>query len=143
MVADLESPVVMVTGATGLLGPAVPRRLGAAARALALVARDRARPAGPGGELNLAVNCWMPGVGELTDAAAAQKVATAVNERWGHIDVLLHLVGGWAGGMAVADLDHDELRDMLDQHLWTTLNIVQEVVPGMVERGHGRVLAVS
>ena len=32
---------------------------------------------------------------------------------------------------------------MLDQHLWTTLHIVQAVVPGMIERGFGRVLAVS
>jgi len=32
---------------------------------------------------------------------------------------------------------------MLDQHLWTTLNVLQAVVPGMVERGSGRVIAVS
>jgi len=32
---------------------------------------------------------------------------------------------------------------MLDQHLWTTLNLVQGVVPGMVARGFGRVLAMS
>ncbi len=32
---------------------------------------------------------------------------------------------------------------MLDQHLWTTLHALQSVVPGMVERGFGRVIAVS
>jgi len=32
---------------------------------------------------------------------------------------------------------------MLDQHLWTTLHLAQAVIPGMVERGWGRVLAVS
>ena len=32
---------------------------------------------------------------------------------------------------------------MLDQHLWTTLHVAQAVVPGMVERGFGRVIAVS
>ena len=32
---------------------------------------------------------------------------------------------------------------MLDQHLWTTLNVAQAVVPGMTERGWGRVVAVS
>ena len=32
---------------------------------------------------------------------------------------------------------------MLEQHLWTTLNVAQAVVPGMIERGWGRIVAVS
>ena len=32
---------------------------------------------------------------------------------------------------------------MLDQHLWTTLNTLQAVLPGMASRGFGRVMAVS
>ena len=32
---------------------------------------------------------------------------------------------------------------MLDQHLWTTLNVLQAAVPGMRARGFGRVVAVS
>jgi NAD(P)-dependent dehydrogenase (short-subunit alcohol dehydrogenase family) len=32
---------------------------------------------------------------------------------------------------------------MLDQHLWTTLHLAQAAIPAMVERGWGRVLAVS
>jgi NAD(P)-dependent dehydrogenase (short-subunit alcohol dehydrogenase family) len=32
---------------------------------------------------------------------------------------------------------------MLAQHLWTTLHVTQAVVPGMVDRGWGRVMAVS
>lgn len=32
---------------------------------------------------------------------------------------------------------------MLDQHLWTTLNVLQAAVPGMQARGFGRVVAVS
>ena len=43
----------------------------------------------------------------------------------------------------MVDLDPDEVRAMLDQHLWTTLNVLQAAVPGMVERGFGRVVAVT
>ena len=32
---------------------------------------------------------------------------------------------------------------MLDQHLWSTLNVVRPVVPRMVAAGHGRLVAVS
>ena len=46
-------------------------------------------------------------------------------------------------GTEVADLDHDEVRRMLDQHLWTTLNILQAAIPGMRARGYGRLIGVS
>ena len=128
-----DSPIVLVTGATGALGQVAIRRVGRDQPALDAVAERVGLPA----------DRWLSVVGELTDAEAARSVADEVNERWGRIDVLLHLVGGWTGGTPVVDLDPDEIRRMLDQHLWTTLHIVQAVVPGMVERRSGRVLAVS
>jgi NAD(P)-dependent dehydrogenase (short-subunit alcohol dehydrogenase family) len=41
------------------------------------------------------------------------------------------------------DFDPDEVRTMLDQHLWTTLGIARDATPGMVERGWGRFVAIS
>jgi NAD(P)-dependent dehydrogenase (short-subunit alcohol dehydrogenase family) len=32
---------------------------------------------------------------------------------------------------------------MLDQHLWTTLHVLQAAIPGMRERGYGRLIGVS
>jgi NAD(P)-dependent dehydrogenase (short-subunit alcohol dehydrogenase family) len=142
MPAD-ESPVVLVTGATGALGRAVVRRFAADGARLALVGRHEDRLRRVARDAGLADDAWMPALGELTDRAAAQAVVDAVVARFGGVDVLAHLVGGWAGGTPVADLDPEELRRMLDQHLWTTLHVAQAAVPGMVERGYGRVLAVT
>ncbi len=136
-------PVVLVTGATGPLGRAVVARFAADGARLALVGRDRETLAAEAADAGLETDAWLPVVADLTDAEAARAVAAAVDERFGRIDVLAHLVGGWTGGTAVVDLDHDEVRSMLDQHLWTTLHIVQAVLPGMMERGFGRVMAVS
>jgi NAD(P)-dependent dehydrogenase (short-subunit alcohol dehydrogenase family) len=138
-----EPQVVLVTGATGSLGRVVVRRFAADGARLALVGRDRAKLDALAADAGLADDAWLPVVGELTDAAAAAGVVAATEARFGRIDVLLHLVGGWVGGTAVADLDPDEVRSMLDQHVWTTLHVAQAVVPGMVTRGFGRVLAVS
>ncbi|HEX5826941.1 MAG TPA: SDR family oxidoreductase [Candidatus Limnocylindrales bacterium] len=138
-----EPRVVLVTGATGPLGRVVVRRFAADGARLALVGRDRAKLDALAADAGLADDAWLPVVGELTDAEAAARVAAATEARFGRIDVLLHLVGGWVGGTAVADLDPDEVRSMLDQHVWTTLHVAQAVVPGMVTRGFGRVLAVS
>ena len=138
-----EHPVVLVTGATGPLGRVVVARFAADGARLALVGRDRGRLAAQAAETGLAADAWLPVVGELTDAATARAVAAAAEERFGRVDVLAHLVGGWAGGTPVVGLDPDEVRSMLDQHFWTTLHIAQAVVPGMVARGSGRVLAVT
>jgi NAD(P)-dependent dehydrogenase (short-subunit alcohol dehydrogenase family) len=135
--------VVLVTGATGALGTAVVRRFAAEGARLALVGRDEDRLREVADETDLAADAWMPVLGELTDRAAAQAVVDAVEARFGRVDVLVHLVGGWAGGTAVADLDPGEVGRMLDQHLWTTLHVTQAAVPGMVQRGFGRVLSVT
>jgi NAD(P)-dependent dehydrogenase (short-subunit alcohol dehydrogenase family) len=143
MSPELDAPVVLITGATGPLGRASAQRFALDGARIALVGRDAGRLDASGEALGVGSDQWLAVPGELTDADAARAVADAVIDHWGRIDVLLHLVGGWVGGTAVVDLDHDEVRGMLDQHLWTTLHVAQAVVPGMVERGFGRVIAVS
>jgi NAD(P)-dependent dehydrogenase (short-subunit alcohol dehydrogenase family) len=135
--------VVLVTGATGALGRAVVRRFAGDGARLALVGRHEDRLRRVAESAGLTADDWLPLLGELTDRAAAQAVVDAAEDRFGRVDVLVHLVGGWAGGTPVAELDPAEVGRMLDQHLWTTLHVTQAAVPGMVERGFGRVLAVT
>jgi NAD(P)-dependent dehydrogenase (short-subunit alcohol dehydrogenase family) len=150
-----EGPAVLITGATGTLGRVVARRFAAAGAQLALTGRDQARldmlgaelasalRSIPGFDAVAAVGAWTKVTGDLRDAQAARDIAAAVEARHGRIDVLVHLVGGWSGGTAVIDLERASIEAMLEQHLWTTVNVVQAVVPGMLARGAGRVLAVS
>ena len=136
-------PVVLVTGATGAAGRAAARRFAADGARLALNGSDPERLEALLDDLGLADDVAFAAPGNLADPAAARAVVEAVETRFDRVDVLLHLVGGWVGGTAVVDLDPAEVRGMLDQHLWTTLNVLQAVVPGMAARGFGRVVAVS
>lgn len=138
-----EPLVVLVTGATGPSGRAVARRFAADGARLALNGSDAVRLAGVIGSLGLATDRALAVTGDLTDPEAAREIVVTVEAAFGRIDVLAHLVGGWTGGTPVADLDHAEVRSMLDQHLWTTLNTLQAVLPGMTSRGFGRIVAVS
>ena len=135
--------VVLVSGATGILGRVVVGRLAAAGPRLGLVGTHLDRLAGVAADLGLAADRWAAGVGDLRDPASARAAVQSVVDRFGRVDVVLHLVGGWTGGTAVVDLDPAELTGMLDQHLWTTLNVVQAAVPGMIAAGWGRVAAVG
>ncbi len=141
--ADLTAPVVMVTGATGPLGRAAAHRFARDGARICLVGRNRETLEELGDGLDLERAEWMTVAGELTEQSVAHDAVAQVEQRWGRLDVLLHLVGGWVGGTPVVDLDHAELRRMLDQHLWTTLYATQAVVPGMVERGYGRIVVIS
>ena len=135
--------VVLVTGATGQLGRVVVASWATAGAQLALAGTDLDRLTALADEHDLPDERWLPVVGDLAKPEGARSAADAVHDRFGRVDVLAHLVGGWAGGTPVVDLDRDEVAHMLDQHLWSTLHVVQAIVPGMVERAWGRVVAVT
>ncbi len=80
---------------------------------------------------------------DLRQADAASAVVSAVVDRFGRVDALVHVVGGYHGGESVVDVRDAEVGAMLAQHLWTTLNMVRAVVPVMTEAGWGRIVAVS
>ena len=135
--------VVLITGATGELGRETARVFAADGARLGLVGTDGDRLRSVAAELGLADDRWVPAVGDLRQRDGAGNAVEAVTAAFDRVDVLIHLVGGYAAGTPVAELDPADLTEMLDQHLWTTLHLAQAVIPGMVERGWGRVLAVS
>ncbi len=135
--------VVFIAGATGGLGRAAAARFAATGARIALGGTNAGRLAEMAVNLDLPAERWVAAVGNVGTAEGAALAAAAAIDRFGRIDVLVHLVGGWAGGTAVIDLDLEETRAMFDQHLWTTIHLVQAIVPGMVERGWGRVVAAS
>lgn len=135
--------VVCITGATGGLGRVAAAAFAADGGRLGLVGTDRGRLDTLAAELGLPDDRWAAGVGDLRDGEAAAAAIGAVADRLGPIDILLHLVGGWSGGSGIADVDPAALDDMLGQHVWSTFHVTRAVVPGMVERGFGRILAVT
>jgi NAD(P)-dependent dehydrogenase (short-subunit alcohol dehydrogenase family) len=139
----MHDRVVLITGATGGLGPAVAATFAADGARFALAASHPERLDRLAADLVLADDRWMPIVADLRDLDATRGAVAEVTDRFGKVDVLLHLVGGWAGGTAVVDLERADVAAMLDPHLWMTLNATRSVLPGMVERGWGRIVAVS
>lgn len=135
--------VVLITGATGALGTETARVFAGDGARLGLMGTDLARLRGVAMGLGLADDRWVPAVGDLRQRDGARAAVETVTSAFGRVDVLIHLVGGYAAGAPVAELDPADVTEMLGQHLWTTLHLAQAVIPGMVERGWGRVLAVS
>ena len=135
--------VVLITGATGGLGRVATATFAAAGAKVGLVGTDRERLEALAADLHLARDVWAAAEADLRDAEEASRAVAEIAKRFERIDVVLHVVGGWSGGTKIPELDPEELRDMLDQHVWTTLHVARAVIPGMVERGWGRFIAIS
>jgi len=135
--------VAIVTGGAGALGQAVTLRLLAAGAAVGvpwIVDAERARleaavPAAHRGRLLLER-------ADVTDDAAMAAFAGAVRARHGRLDVLVALVGGFAGG-ALVDTDRATWDRMLALNLTSAFTAARAVVPHMVAAGHGRVVTIG
>jgi len=66
-----------------------------------------------------------------------------VAAKFGRADILLHLVGGWTGGKTLLEAGADQLTFMLNQHIWTSFNVIQAFVPLLVKNGWGRIVMIS
>ena len=79
---------------------------------------------------------------DLTDERSTADLAAQVAEHVGEVDALVHLVGGYAGG-SVRETDLATWERMLSLNLRSTLLAVRAVLPGMLARGRGKIVAVG
>ena len=113
---DLDGKIVAIAGAGGGLGPTVAARLAAARVTLALTDVDQGRLDAVAEGLGLPEERLDARVVDLLSDDAARDWAAALTERFGKVDALLHLVGGWKGGepLATAPLaDYEWLHDLI------------------------------
>jgi NAD(P)-dependent dehydrogenase (short-subunit alcohol dehydrogenase family) len=128
-----------VTGAGRGIGRAVAVRLGAQGYRVALAARSE-------GELREtatlveAETLVLPG--DMLDPAAPDAAVAAVEEAWGGVSVLVANAG--AGSSApIARLPDELWAQQLELNLTAPFRAVRRSVPGMVERGWGRLVVVA
>lgn len=79
----------------------------------------------------------------LDSLDAAKKLADMIVGRFGAIDVLAHLVGGFAGGSSVADTDDATFQRMFEMNVNSAFHIFRAVIPHMRKAGGGRIVAIG
>jgi NAD(P)-dependent dehydrogenase (short-subunit alcohol dehydrogenase family) len=140
---SLEKRTVVITGASGALGSTLARDAAAAGANLALLERSEEKLAALVESLGLAAERVLAHRVDLSDPIAAEAAAQAVAERFGRVDALLHLVGGWTGGKPLLQTEPAELDNMLNQHARTSFNALRAFTPHLQRNGWGRILMVS
>jgi len=132
----LEGKVALITGAKGGLGTFVTEAFLAAGAKVAGVSRSI-----QAGDFPHPGFAALPA--DLSGGAAARKVAADAVTRFGRIDVLVHVMGGFAGGTSVAETDDATIDTMLDLNYRSAFFMARAVLPHMLRQGGGRILAVA
>jgi 3-oxoacyl-[acyl-carrier protein] reductase len=134
----INGRTAVVVGATSGIGLAIAEVLAAEGAHVVVVGRDEDRARAVAAALPKAV-----GVGaDLTDRGAPERIASAAVEAFGAVDILVLNGGGPKPGTA-RDLDPDGVDAAVGLLVRPHVALVNAVLPAMVERGWGRIIAVG
>jgi NAD(P)-dependent dehydrogenase (short-subunit alcohol dehydrogenase family) len=134
--SDLNGKVAIVTGAKGGLGTFVTEALLAAGARVAGVSRSIR-------ESDFSHPDFIAVPAALSSGDAACSVVERVIEQFGRVDILAHVMGGFAGGHAIADTDDATFEKMLDLNYRAAFHMARAVLPPMRAQGGGRIVAVA
>lgn len=148
---SLEGRVAVVIGASGAIGRALARGVGAAGARVALVAR-RAEPlaelAGTLQAEGIDAQAWPA---DALDQARLVAVRDEIVARWGSVDILLNVAGGNLPAATLADaaspftVDLGAYREVVELNLLGTVAPVNAFGPALAESptGDGAIVNIS
>ncbi len=141
--SSIDGHVAIVTGATAGIGQACAERFAAEGAKVAIVGRNRAAGERILGEIQNAGGEALFLAGECADAGDMREVASAVDDAWGRVDILVNCAGGFLDAPDIEDVTDEMWAKGLDWNINTKFLITREVVPLMKRNSYGRVVNIS
>src|ERR1700710_3227632 len=141
--SELDGRVIAIAGVGGGLGPLVAARLAGAGAVVAGTDRDPAALEALSADLGIPPECWDGRAVDLLEEDAARAWCAALVERFGRLDGLAHLVGGWRGGKPLHEAplaDWELLHDLLVRTVQHTTRAFHDQ---LAASAHGRFVLVS
>ena len=134
-----DARTVLVTGAAGHLGRAVAEAFARRGANLVLIGRRESLELAYGSENATRVFASA----DLLDRPQVEAAVATALARFGRIDVLCNIAGGFRMGEPVHATQDDDWNFLFDVNLRTMLNAVRAVVPTMLARGGGKIVNVA
>lgn len=137
------SRVVLVTGATGGLGPAVVRAFVALGDRVSFTDRSLKKAQTFMQEEQYTDEQVFPFEADVTRASDVERWVERVHQRWGRCDVLVALVGGFKAGTPVHEMEEQDWDQMMNLNARSVFLTTRAVVPHMLEQGSGKIITVG
>lgn len=138
----MDERTAVVTGGGRGIGRAVARRLAAAGASVLVTARTADEIEAVAEELRDEGHAAAAVAADVTDPAEVEILARRAEEELGRVDVLVNNAGA-SSSAPVERLDVDEWERLLAVNATGTFLCTRAFLPGMVERGWGRVVTVA
>lgn len=138
-----NKPVVLITGASRGIGAALAEKFASEGYAVALTARDMEKMQALAENLAKSFKAETLCVpADLSKTEDAARLANAVLNEWGKVDVLINNAG-ILYAKPFLEITPDELQEMLDVNIRAVFLLTQKVVRGMVERKDGTIINIA
>ena len=140
---DWKDKVVLLTGASSGIGEALAVAMAKKGAIIGLLARREALLA------DLAGRCETVGgksrifTCDVTDPVAVQQAADKLRDEFGSIDILIANAGIGGNDKETRDLRPQAVKNVIDINLLGAVNSVAAVLPQMLEKGSGHLVAIS
>lgn len=139
----LDDRVIAIAGVGGGLGPLVAERLAAAGATVAGTDRSQETLESLAADIGLSPERWDGRAVDLLDEDAARAWCAALVERFGRVDGLVHLVGGWRGGQPLAEAPLSDWALLHDLLVRTVQHTTRAFHDQLAASPHGRFVLVS
>jgi short-subunit dehydrogenase len=139
---DWTQKVVLITGASSGIGRALALELGRRGARLGLTARRASELSEVAEEVSRAGGQALALPADVRSAGEINEVASRLREKFGRVDVLIANAGttSTTSGMR---LDAGEAGDVITINVIGVVNSVAAVLPDMIKRGEGHLVAIS
>ena len=132
----MRDKVVLITGAKGGLGSFVTQRFLSAGAKVIGSSRSISQEDFP--QPN-----FTPLAVDFTKPAAVRDAIESIVLRLGRLDVLVHVLGGFAGGQTIAETDDLIWEQMRDLNLTSAFYVLRAAIPHLRKSGSGRIVAIG
>jgi NAD(P)-dependent dehydrogenase (short-subunit alcohol dehydrogenase family) len=139
---DFQGRVAIVTGGTGALGSEVVMNLAASGARVAVPYTSDEHWAELESRAGAAREQLWGAKSDLTNALAVARFVSEVTERWGRVDFLICIAGGFEAGK-IHETSEAAWDRMFDLNLRTVYLAAHAAVPVMIRQNFGRIITTS
>lgn len=132
----MKDKVVFITGAKGGLGTFVTQRFLATGATVVGASLHISHQDFP-------VANFVAVSGDFTKSAAVSEAIESVVKRFGRLDVLVQVMGGFAGGSTIAKTDDATWEKMRDLNLSSAFYLLRAAIPHLRKSPSGRIIAIG
>jgi NAD(P)-dependent dehydrogenase (short-subunit alcohol dehydrogenase family) len=137
---DFSNRIVLVTGGTGALGSSITKAfVESNATVISSYIYDKEEPSTQT-ENKSSIQLIKA---DITKEEEVDRLVSTVMDKYGHIDILVNVVGGYIGAKSIVELDEKEWDLMMAMNLKSAFFISKYVTRHMIASKYGKIIHIS